>query len=252
MRHLDAATIVAVRDGEPVDGGTRAHLDECATCSAALSAAHTRREAIARTLTALDRPIESTAAKAGVRARMRPAGSAWPPKWGGRHLGRAAAILLVTAGAAAALPGSPLRTLLSPTASTPSEPSIVAAPAEAMAETATVDAPPTRITVAVPDGFAHIIVRGAAPGSEISVTWTHQPTVSLSAAPGSRFTYASGRVEVDASRGAVLAEFPRDATRISLEVDGYLFLTGSSEALEILGPAIERTNESIRFKVAER
>jgi hypothetical protein len=83
------------------------------------------------------------------------------------------------------------------------------------------------------------------------VTWTDEATASLAAAPGSRFTYASGRAEVDASRGDIRIELPRSA-RVSLEVDGYLYLSGSIEDLEVLGPASERTAEMIRFRVTER
>jgi len=95
----------------------------------------------------------------------------------------------------------------------------------------------------------HVIVRGATTGSEVLVTWTDEAVASVSAAPGSRFTYAAGRVEVDASRGAVRVELPRAATRVSLEVDGDLYLSGSPSALEVGGASVERTRESIRFRV---
>ena len=35
MRHLDDATIIALRDEDVAEGSTYAHLDECATCVAA-------------------------------------------------------------------------------------------------------------------------------------------------------------------------------------------------------------------------
>jgi hypothetical protein len=108
------------------------------------------------------------------------------------------------------------------------------------------------ISVAIPDGRVHVVVRGAAPGSIVSVVWTDQAVASLSAAAGSRFTYASGRIEVDASRGSVDLELPRGAEQVSLEVDGRLYLTGSPERPEVLGPAIERSGEAIRFSVVER
>ncbi|MDH3207264.1 MAG: hypothetical protein OEO79_11665 [Gemmatimonadota bacterium] len=251
MRHLDEATLLSVRDGGPLEAGVRMHLDACATCSRALAAAQARAEAIALTLTALDGPVEATAAKAGVRARVRAAGQPAPRRWASQHLGRAAALLLVTAGAAAALPGSPVRSLLRSPATEPE----VAAPAATLSESApqalAVDAASSGISIAVLDGPVHVVVRGAAAGSELLVTWTDETAASVRAASGSRFTYAAGRVEVDASRGTVSLELPRAATRVSVEVDGRLYLSGSPEALEVAGPTVERTRESIRFRVPQ-
>ena len=253
MRHLDEATILSVRDGGSVQATASAHIAACATCGAALTAAQARAEMVGRTLTALDGPIEATAAKAGVRARLRPSGNVHAPgRWGSRHLGRAAAVLLVTAGAAAALPGSPVRILWGPSTREPALDPPAALSVVGTQSTPSPDASSAGITVAVSDGFVQVVVRGAAPGSEVSVAWTDQHTASLTAPPGSRFTYSAGRVEVDASRGAVRMELPRDARLVSLEVDGDLYLTGSPGSLEVLGPAVERTDESIRFRVDER
>jgi hypothetical protein len=247
MKHLDEAEILAVRDGEPVSAATREHLEQCVTCIATLREAEDRAEALARTLSALDGPVEATAAKAGVRGRLG-AGERAHRRWGGRHLGRAAALLLVTAGAAAALPWSPVRSLLRPAAT----PDVTASPSESPSAPAT---GPTRapaesgIAVAVPDGFVQVVVRGADPGTELAVTWSEQAVARLSAPPGSRFTYAAGRIEVDASRGAIQVELPRGARRVSLEVDGRLYLSGSSSGLDVLGPAVDRSADSIRFRV---
>jgi hypothetical protein len=252
MKHLDEATILAIRDGERVDAHTAAHVDECATCAALLAAARERADGIEHVLTALDHPIEATAAKVGVRARVSAGAEqrkSWT--WGGRHLGRAAALLLLTAGAVAALPGSPLRTLLTlPVIGLSSEaPDPVTEPAPAgpvVRERSDV-----AIAVAVPEGDVQVAVRGADPGTEISVVWTEQASARLTAPAGSRFTYSAGRIEVDASRGALLIELPRAAAAVSLEVDGRLYLTGSAEEPEVLGPAVETTDDSILFRVVE-
>jgi hypothetical protein len=254
MRHLDEGTILRIRDGAPVDSVVDGHLGGCVTCRAALDDARTRSESVERILTALDGPVEATAAKAGVRARLRSTGNGPAPiRAQGRHLGRAAALLLVTAAAAAAaaLPGSPVRNLWSPTAPT----SIVdPAPSPSGTEALSPASSPTPagITVSIQDGSVHVSVRGAAIGSEISVVWTDESTASVTAPAGSRFTYSSGRVEVDASRGSVGLELPREARLVSLDVDGHLYLTGSANALEVPGPAFERTSGSLRFRVDER
>jgi hypothetical protein len=255
MKHLDEATILTLRDGGTADSAVREHLEACATCRAAMAEAEVRAERIGRTLAALDGPVEATAAKAGVRARLGTRASAAPAHgWGGRHLGRAAALLLVTAGAAAALPWSPVRSLWSPpwsepAAEAPETPAAVVTRPEAPAE---VVANEPGITVAVQDGVVQVVVRGAAVGSHVTVSWSDQPTARLTAPSGSRFTYAAGRVEVDASRGDVGVDLPKDASRVSLEVDGQLYLSGSPSALEVPGPAVERSDDAIRFRVVER
>jgi hypothetical protein len=252
MTHLDEGTVLIARDGGPVDPVVRSHLESCSTCEGAVAAAATRAEVIAQTLTALDGPIEATAAKAGVRARLQmDRGVSAPRTSAGKHLRRAAALLLVTAAAAAALPWSPVRSLWNPPAPAVNVDAPTETPVESTQESPAGNPSSAGITVAVLDGFVEVLVRGAAPGSEVAVTWTDEPTASLTAAPGSRFTYASGRAEVDASRGDVRIELPQDA-RVSLQVDGDLYLTGSRSTLEVLGPALERTAETIRFRVTER
>lgn len=252
MKHLDEGSILSVRDGQEVGEDVREHLAGCATCAANLAAAHARAESIGRTLSALDRPIEPTAAKVGVRARLRPTEEKRPSRsFGARHLGRAAALLLLSAGAAAALPGSPLRSLWRPAASPEAvEEAPVAATADAPT-TLAVGPADVGITVAVADGLVQVVVRGATPGTEVSVSWSDQSSARITAPPGSRFTYAAGRVEVDASRGAIHIELPRRAGEVSLEVDGRLYLEGSPDALAVPGPAVELTDDAIRFLVDE-
>lgn len=260
MKHVDEGTLLALRDGEHVSDEARLHLEECATCRSALAAAHARADEVEHTLTALDRPIEPTAAKAGVRARLRPAGHDGPQpvssRWSGRHLGRAAGLLLVTAGAAAALPGSPLRSLWVPSEAVEAPPATAdqdAAPVsergESGASFSTEDG--VGIAVAVIDSSVYVVVRGAHPGTVLSVAWTDQSSARVIAPAGSRFTYAAGRIEVDASRGAISIELPRNAGEVSVEVDGQLYLQGSSAVLQVFGPLVERTRDTIRFRVDE-
>jgi hypothetical protein len=258
VRHLDEATILAVRDDAPVGKAARAHLDACATCRAALTAARARADAVEHALTALDRPIEPVAAKAGVRARLRTVGtdpgrSGGHRRWSGRHLGRAAALLLVTAGAAAALPGSPLRSLWVPSGA--AEPigasEVESPPGPAAGETGVRFSDDVGIAVAVVDSAVHVVIRGADPGTDLSVSWTDQSSARVLAPTGSRFTYAAGRIEVDASRGAIRIELPRSAGAVSVEVDGHLYLQGSPVSLQITGPMVDRTDDSIRFQVGD-
>jgi hypothetical protein len=252
MKHLDEGAILSVRDGEDLGEEVREHLAGCATCAASLAAARARAESIVVTLTALDRPIEPTAAKVGVRARLRSKDEKRSSRrFGTRHLGRAAALLLVSAGAAAAVPGSPLRSLWSPTPTTEAVDDATAGEATRASAPPAVAPADVGITVAAPDGAVQVVVRGATPGTEVSVSRSDQSSARITAPPGSRITYAAGRVEVDASRGSIHNELPRRAGEVSLEVDGRLYLEGSPEALTVPGPAVELTEDAIRFLVSE-
>ena len=87
----------------------RLHLESCPTCEQALAESVERATAIAGLLESLETPVDSDSAKVAVRARLdreRAKESRAPRGW--KHLGRAAAVLLVAAGAVTALPGSPL------------------------------------------------------------------------------------------------------------------------------------------------
>lgn len=250
MRHLDESLLLAIRDGVPVDDEARAHLAGCASCTVALDRLRQRADAIEQALCALDKPVEPTAAKAGVRARLTQARPP-RPRWGGWHLGRAAALLLFTTGAAAALPGSPLRSLLRLPAG------VIGGAPETASEARTRAAPvPSSeraragIAVGIPDGLVEVIVRGADPGTGVFVEWSDLGSARVTAPAGSRFTYAAGRVEVDASRGDLRVELPRDAQEVSLAVDGRVYLTGSAQALEVPGPLVEQDGDALRFQVA--
>ncbi len=246
MRHLDEGTLVALRDGDDLAELATPHLRECPPCAAELEEFRSRARTIAEALATLDEPVEVTNAKASVRRRLDARrGDARPRSgWLRAHLGRAAAILLLTAGAASALPWSPVREWWA-------GPSAGPAPTTEPAGTVTTaqGSPDAGISVPVSDGRIVVIVRGAAPGSAIDVVWAAGTTATISAPPGSAFSYADGRVEVDAAAGPILVELPRAAGFASLEVDGRVFLERSGERLDVPGPAAARTDASIQFVV---
>jgi len=245
MRHVEEGTLLALRDGDASAEPATPHLHGCALCAEALEESRTRSRMIAEALATLDEPVETTHAKAAVRRRLDARrGDALRTGWLRAHLGRAAAILLLTAGAASALPWSPVREWW---AGPSADPIATGEPTDAVATAQ--GSPAAGISVAVPDGRIAVIVRGPAPGSAIDVVWTEGVTASVSAPPGSGFSYADGRVEVDAAAGAMLLELPRAAAFVSLEVDGRIFLQRSGERLDVPGPAAERTDAGIRFVV---
>jgi hypothetical protein len=249
VRHLDEGTVVAVRDGDAAAEPATPHLHECAPCADALQKSRSRSRTIAEALATLDEPVDIVHAKAAVRRRLDARrGDARPRRgWLRAHLGRAAAILVLTAGAASALPWSPVREWWSgpPGDVTPS-----AEPVRAVA--AGQGSPAAGLSVAVPEGGIAVVIREAAPGAAIDVAWADGAIASISAPPGSAFSYADGRIEVVAAAGPVLLELPRTAGFVSVEVDGRIFLERSGDRLDIPGPTAERTDSHVRFVVPTR
>lgn len=248
MRHLDDAAILAVRDDVAADPSAYAHLDECATCVAEVADARSRSTVIAEAFATLDGPIDVAAAKAATRARLdRTRSSRALPAWRRWPLGRAAMLLLASAGAASALTWTPLRSLWDAAPSAPEAAPAVAAPAPAVEPAQE----PTTSGIAVPvrDGRIDVIVRGVAPGAVLEVAWTGDATARIVAPPGSDFTYADGRVEVDAASGGLRVELPRAASAATVVVDGLVYVERSALGVLVRAPVAERTDDLIRFIV---
>jgi hypothetical protein len=245
MNHLDEAILVAVRDREDGYEPATAHLAGCSMCTDELEEVERRAQVLGEALASLDEHVDVVRAKAAVRGRLdarREEAGAPRRMWRG-HVGRAAAIVLLTAGAASALPWSPVRHWwVGEQAETPTVSGPVGAAPQAAASLA-------GISVAVPQGRIAVIVRGARAGTEIEVVWVDQATARVSAPSGSGFTYGDGRAEVMAAPGPIRVELPRDASFASLEVDGRVFLERSADGLAVPGPAVERSEAGIRFVV---
>ena len=246
MNHLDEGTIVALRDGSLVSGDASEHLHGCNRCRAALEESEQRADLVSVSLEALDEPFDLESAKRRARTHLDAAPERRARSRGGLHLGRAAAILLVAAGAVSALPGSPVRRWLEPAASDAG----IAPPATAAAQEATSEG---GIVVNVPDGRMHVVLSGVEAGSELEVLWRDAATARVSAAAGSSFSFAEGRAEATVAPGPVRVELPRYAPNVSVEVDGRIYVRRSSEGgLEVLEPSEERSEDRIRFIVRER
>lgn len=249
MKHLDEGILVALRDGDSPDGRAEEHLHGCAECADALLETKRRSQGIAEALTALDEPVDILRAKAAVRRRLdsrRDRGRATTGSWWHAHLGRAAALLVLTAGAASALPWSPVRHwwVDAPTGTPASGAAAAVEPT-----VATQDAPAAGISVGVPEGRIRVVVTNAGPGTVIEVRWVERATARVSAPSGSGFTYADGRAEVDAASGPIEVELPRDAVDASLVVNGRIFLERVEGRLDVPGPAVDRADTGIRFVV---
>jgi hypothetical protein len=239
--HADEGAIATLRDEGMVDPWLSSHLDECAVCIAELVDAKGRSAAVAEALATLDIPVNVTAAKTAVRRRLdreRPEVSRSARRI---PIGRAAAILLITAGAAAALPWSPLARWWS-------EPA-VPAPAAATQSAAPGDPTAASVAVVVVDAI-EVVVTGAAAGAAVDVTWLDEGSARVAAPSGSEFTFSSGRIEVQATAGALRLELPR-AARASVVVNGRDYLERSAAGISVIEPAAEVTDERVRFVVPQ-
>lgn len=249
--HVDAGTIVTLRDEPTPDAPAYAHVGACGACTAALSDATARAALIAEALGALDRPVDLAAAKAATRARLdrtrgrRPAGGwrRWP-------LGRAAMLLLATAGAASALTWTPIRSMFTArapatgtTTTSTQVPAMSTAPAQLVERSG--------IAVDVAGGEIRVIVREAVPGTVLGVVWSDDATARISGPAGSAFTYGDGRLEVDAEDGDLRLELPRTATS-TVEVNGRVYVARTPTGVTVSEPAVERTDERVLFLVPSR
>jgi len=248
MNHLHEGAILSLRDRPLADEESLSHVEVCPGCQQRLDQARSRAAEVEALLASLDAASPDVeAAKSAVRARL----DSGPLRAGrrttlgfGRDLRRAAAILLVAAGAVSALPGSPVRRLLTgggggdgihstPTGATAAEP----------------DRPESAVAVRVPDEGMRILLVGASAGSRVDIVWSVGPMARVTAAEGSTFSYANGRLEADLSDGPVRLELPRGSAPISLEVDGRMLLSHSGNGLQVFGPIADSSDAHITLTV---
>jgi hypothetical protein len=233
-----------MRDGALLSTDAHLHVEACDACREALDSAKVRAAEVASDLETLDLPIDVEAAKTRVRERMDAMRSAERPQRGRPwYVGRAAALLLLTAGAAYALPGSPVRDWISPSATHDDESAGVTGPR----------APePLGIEVDVPDGRIRITLRGMIAESELEVVWLDTPTARISAALGSSYSLAEGHLQATVTAGPVRVEIPRGASMISIEVNGRMVLQRSEDGLELPGQVLGQDPDRILFSIPER
>lgn len=258
MTHLDEGQILALRDDPTaVEPTSVAHLHGCAACSHALEETRRRGASLALALGSLDdaswdvdlarervrrRVAEESARSAGVpsltarRARR----AAW--SWSGS---KAAGLLLVTAAGLSALPGSPVRRWVSDQV----------APAVEEVVPAAETAPTLRaveeggVRLPLDGGPLTVVLRDAAPGTEVRVRWIPGREAALFAPAGSRFTSGQGRMEAAGLSGVVRLELPRSVLPVSLELNGRIILRNSGAGLDVSGPVVERTDAEITFRL---
>lgn len=154
--HAEDGALIALMDGEPIaQAGTASHVQGCASCAERLRVLEQRATRITHHLTLLDEPHPDAAA-ARQRLRQRNVRIAARRSWLGYAL-RAATVILLLGGVAAAMPA--LRELVSRFSSAGTSSSPAPAPSRPAAEDAAVAAGEPGTLIAFEPANAMLVVR---------------------------------------------------------------------------------------------
>lgn len=248
MSHLDAGAITTLRDRALVDDDVRRHAETCPVCRQALDDARERRDQVEGLLRSLDAPeapdLEAAKRKVRLRLDRKRQAAHRPRRLFPFALGRAAALLLVAAGVAYALPGSPLRSWLTGDAPTEVVPtSTVTGDAATASEGLQVAVPPSGLRIALLD---------VAPDMPVEVRWIEGEQARIDGGPGARYTVSEGRTEARVASGPIRLELPRSGARVTVELDGIVALTRSDAGVEVSAEVLERDADGMVLSVGAR
>jgi len=264
--HPEVGVLVSLRDGELSDAAAehlRGHLASCGACSEVMESLRVRARGLPGALPpgpALDAAAMERARET-VRARLerepergadeaislserrgRWSGAGDAPGWGWGDLARAAGLVLLLAGGAAALPGSPVRSWFAGSG----EPN-AGAEAEATVETLAPPATPsdeTGVRIAVGPGPVVVEVMGLEAGARLRVERGPAGELAVFAPEGSRFDSSEGRVEVQARGGPVRVSLPSDGIG-RVQADGTVLVRSDTQGLRAQAPVAERTDDAV-------
>ena len=261
MPHPNDGHLQAWLDGElePEEGtGVREHLESCAECAGRVEMLRGEAEGFSRAMLALDDragsladpgPIPVAAALSTARRRKL--------RYTGWSLARAAGLILVASGAAAALvPGSPVREWLEGLAdgdpaevisATDSAPDEAEGPGEAPA------AGPTAISVEPLAGELVVRLQGFDRDSNVHVRLTDAllASVRVEGSPDApRFVTGPGTLEVIGdTEGEIWVELPRSVRDAVVEVDGEAAVRIEDGQLVILWPVMDSLRGDVVFRI---
>jgi len=231
----------------------RTHLATCTDCRELAEGQARAVERVSDALSLLD--VEPPLERARLRVVKRGPARSRPFPTLRRYLPRAASFLvLLTAGTAAALPGSPVREWIargwdavtgSGGAESTSTTSLEEAP---VPEPATSGAPPNvGATLAATTEGVELRVSGLSETASLRVVLVEGDRAGIFAGEGTRFRSETRRLEAFDPPGDVRVEIPRDATTVTVTVNGEVYLEKTKEGLELLGPVRTRTPTEVRF-----
>ncbi len=263
MPHPNDGQLLAWLDEElePEDGtGVREHLEACTECRRRGEVLRREAQAFSEAVLALDEvaagkadpgplPIAAAISSAGGH-RLRRTG------W---SLARAAGLVLVAAGAAAALvPGSPVRAWLEGFGADEGSGTVAPAATAPAAETesdAGIKPGATAISVELSEGRLVVNLRGFTGNSNVHVSLTNAPRASVrveGALEVPRFVTGPGTLEVIGAReGEIWVEVPRSARDAVVQVGGEDAVRVEDGRLVILWPVSDSLRGDVVFRIGD-
>jgi hypothetical protein len=266
MKHTDEGLLQAYIDGEVTDEAKAsivAHLDTCAECDRELEELRGAAASFRSAMSLMGSSADTAAARERVlRAHKAviPIESRRPFQSVARgSLARAAGlVLLVATGAAAMIPGSPLRRWLgtgidrisSAISPRPAAVPVVPAPAPAVVRRAMVPGP--EMSIAPVNGRVRVAVFATAGSGQLSVRLVDGDRTSVqadSSAHAVAFRSAAGRIEIlNLGTSDAVIELPRSLRGATIEVNGTTFFVKDGDSTRVTGPVVRRTDSEVVFQ----
>jgi hypothetical protein len=271
MNHAGDGLLQAYIDGEvtgEAEAALVAHIGTCATCGQELDELRSAAEMFHGAMALMIGTPALEAARTGILRASRTHDTAIPsiaPKRGGigrfaaGSLARAAAlVLLVAGGAAAIIPGSPLRRWITQGIDRAGA-ALSSAPPEATplppVEPATVErelVPGAGMFIAPVNDQVRVFVYAAGGEGRLTVRLVDASMASVqtdSSARNVTFRRSAGRMDI-LNLGTSHAEIrlPRTLGAASVEVNGTPYLIKDGDQVRVTGPTVRRTSDEIVFR----
>ncbi len=255
MSHTSEGTLQAYLDGELTateQDRVAEHLAGCPTCTAEVGELRRASERLSLLVSRIDVSAPDLEPESITRFR-------WMQRTAlaRRVLARAAVLLVfVSAAAAAALPGSPLRRLaidLWNDARSLLQPAPEAAAPAAPAPAPEANVPSTAVSVQPFGGRLHFTILNAAPGMPVRVRLIDGPlgvVRASGAAMDAQFITGEGHIEIGGAQGGDLTVLiPRSALSAVVRANGHPLLLKQGDALRLLRPPVDSSATEIVFRV---
>ena len=246
IQHPAEGTLQAYLDGEVLSESREAldrHMDGCHECQEALAQLDSMADATGAALAVVDRPAPATDA---ARWDVRRTRAARRSRTHRRRVSVAASVvLLVGAGWAAAMPGSPIRGWWTGRSSEELPVTID------QQVTGLADAQRIGVRVEPVEGQVSVSFDGVPGESWVEIRIADIAETGVRVPVGSRFESGAGRihVEIDGLEGDLLVEIPSTATLADVLVDGRPVFRKSGSEVSYPGPApVVTGGGSVRFQ----
>jgi anti-sigma factor RsiW len=240
MTHVDDGVLMAYMDEElspSARADTAKHVLACPRCRERLDelAAVDGLLGDALVLTDGPAPVERAYARfQNAAGRERRGGDR--AAVGGTFIRAAGLVLLLAAGASAAVPGSPVRNWIRTTLVSREKPAVSNNPADRM----------SGVSILPADGRLDIDVTRAAAGTRMRIHVVEGPQATVTVPEAShlpQFHTSPGRIDVVGVADEVLIDVPRAAKDVRVSVDGDLYVVGGNGELRAVVTAETRDGD---------